>query len=75
MSHHATPQSDALFPEGYRASGVLLHLTSLPGPFGVGDAGPAAYRWVDALVEAGQRWWQLLPLGPTDYGNSPYQSS
>ena len=75
MSHHATPQSDALFPEGYRAAGVLLHLTSLPGPYGVGDAGAAAYRWVDALVEAGQRWWQLLPLGPTDFGNSPYQSS
>jgi 4-alpha-glucanotransferase len=75
MSNHAAPESGTLFPTGYRASGVLLHLTSLPGPYGVGDAGPPAYQWVDALVEAGQSWWQLLPLGPTDYGNSPYQSS
>jgi 4-alpha-glucanotransferase len=58
-----------------RASGILLHPTSLPGPFGIGDLGPAADAFVDFLAEAGQAWWQLLPLGPTGYGNSPYQSS
>ena len=57
-----------------RSSGVLLHPTSLPGPFGIGDLGPAAYQWIDALAEAGQSWWQVLPLGPTGYGDSPYQS-
>jgi 4-alpha-glucanotransferase len=62
------------FPQDYRASGVLLHVTSLPSPYGVGDFGPAACSWVDRLHEAGQTWWQALPLGPTGYGNSPYQS-
>ena len=62
------------FPAGYRASGVLLHVTSLPSPYGIGDVGPAAVAWVDRLHEAGQRWWQALPLGPTGYGDSPYQS-
>jgi 4-alpha-glucanotransferase len=62
------------FPEAYRASGVLLHVTSLPSPYGIGDVGPAAVAWVDRLHEAGQRWWQALPLGPTGYGDSPYQS-
>ncbi len=56
-----------------RGSGLLLHPTSLPGPFGIGDLGPAAYTWVDTLVRAGQKWWQVLPLGPTGYGDSPYQ--
>ena len=56
-----------------RGSGILLHPTSLPGPYGVGDLGPAAYAWVDALVSARQQWWQLLPLAPTGYANSPYQ--
>ena len=55
-----------------RASGVLLHPTSLPGPFGVGDLGPEAYKFVDFLVAAGQSLWQVLPLGPTGYGDSPY---
>jgi 4-alpha-glucanotransferase len=63
-----------LFPPGYRASGVLLHVASLPSPYGIGDVGPAALAWVDRLHEAGQSWWQALPLGPTGYGNSPYQS-
>ncbi len=63
-----------LFPPGYRASGVLLHVTSLPSPYGIGDVGPGALAWVDRLHEAGQGWWQPLPLGPTGYGNSPYQS-
>jgi 4-alpha-glucanotransferase len=62
------------FPSGYRASGVLLHVTSLPSPYGIGDVGPTALKWIDVLHEAGQSWWQALPLGPTGYGNSPYQS-
>ena len=56
-----------------RSAGIILHPTSLPGPFGVGDLGPAAYAWVDLLAGAGQKWWQVLPLGPTGYGDSPYQ--
>ncbi len=58
-----------------RSSGLLLHPTSLPGPYGIGDIGEAAYRWVDFLVRAKQRIWQILPLGPTGYGDSPYQTS
>jgi len=56
-----------------RSSGVLLHPTSLPGPDGIGDLGPEAYRWVNFLSEAGCSLWQVLPLGPTGYGDSPYQ--
>jgi 4-alpha-glucanotransferase len=66
--------SVSLFPPGYRASGVLLHVTSLPSPYGIGDLGPAAMAWVDRLHETGQTWWQALPLGPTGYGDSPYQA-
>jgi len=62
------------FPPKYRASGLLLHVTSLPSPYGIGDMGPAAVSWIDRLDEAGQSWWQALPLGPTGYGDSPYQS-
>ena len=61
------------FAPGYRASGLLLHITSLPSPYGIGDLGPSAFAWIDRLREAGQTWWQALPLGPTGYGNSPYQ--
>jgi len=57
-----------------RASGILLHPTSLPGPYGIGDLGPQAYRWVEFLAGAGCKLWQVLPLGPTGYGDSPYQS-
>jgi 4-alpha-glucanotransferase len=57
-----------------RRAGVLLHPTSLPGPFGVGDLGPGAARWIEWLAAAGQSLWQVLPLGPTGYGDSPYQS-
>jgi len=57
-----------------RASGVLLHPTSLPGRHGIGDLGPPAFDFVDRLAAAGQRIWQVLPLGPTGYGDSPYQS-
>jgi 4-alpha-glucanotransferase len=62
-----------VFPPGYRASGLLLHVTSLPSKYGIGDVGPAAIAWIDELRRAGQSWWQSLPLGPTGYGNSPYQ--
>jgi len=56
-----------------RSSGILLHPTSLPSPWGIGDLGAPAYRCVDWLAEAGQSLWQILPLGPTAYGDSPYQ--
>ncbi len=56
-----------------RSSGVLLHPTSLPGPHGVGDFGPEAYRFVDFLHSAGQKLWQVLPLNPTGYADSPFQ--
>lgn len=61
------------FRPGYRASELVLHVTSLPSAYGIGDLGPAAFAWVDRLHEAGQSWWQVLPLGPTGYGDSPYQ--
>ena len=63
-----------LFPPEYRAAGLLLHVTSLPSPYGIGDLGSAAFSWIDHLHDAGQSCWQSLPLGPTGYGNSPYQS-
>jgi 4-alpha-glucanotransferase len=75
MSSNAAPSGVPPFPSGYRASGVLLHVTSLPSPYGIGDLGSAAFSWVDRLHSAGQRWWQVLPLGPTGYGSSPYQST
>src|ERR1700754_664751 len=56
-----------------RSSGVLLHPTSLPGRFGIGDLGKEAYRFADFLVASNQSLWQVLPLGPTGYGDSPYQ--
>jgi 4-alpha-glucanotransferase len=56
-----------------RRSGILLHPTSLPGRYGIGELGPEAHRFVDFLAAAGQRLWQFLPLGPTGYGDSPYQ--
>lgn len=56
-----------------RSGGILLHPTSLPGPYGAGDIGPAAHRWLEWLHEAGCGLWQVLPLGPTGYADSPYQ--
>lgn len=56
-----------------RSSGILLHPTCLPGRFGIGDFGESAYRFVDFLSESGQSWWQVMPLGPTGFGDSPYQ--
>jgi 4-alpha-glucanotransferase len=57
-----------------RSAGIILHPTSLPGPDGIGDLGPEAYRWVDFLAKSGFSLWQVLPLNPTGYGDSPYQS-
>ena len=59
-----------------RGSGILLHITSLPSPYGIGDLGTGAYRFADFLAEANQRFWQILPLNQTctAYGNSPYSS-
>ncbi len=57
-----------------RECGVLMHITSLPGPYGVGTLGQSAFDFVDFLHASGQSWWQLLPLSPTGYGDSPYQS-
>lgn len=74
MNQPASAKSTLLFPPGYRASGLLLPLTSLPSPYGIGDLGAGAFAWIDCLRDAGQTWWQTLPLGPTGYGNSPYQS-
>jgi 4-alpha-glucanotransferase len=55
-----------------RASGILLHPTSLPSPFGIGDLGPSAYQFIDFLASSAQKLWQILPLGPTGYEHSPY---
>ena len=67
----SVPEPRDLFP---RSSGVLLHVTSLPGPDGIGDLGETARRYVDWLEKNGQGLWQVLPLGPTSYGDSPYQT-
>lgn len=56
-----------------RSSGILLHLTSLPSRCGIGDFGPCAFEFADFLADAGQKLWQVLPLNPTGYGDSPYQ--
>src|SRR5882672_1998040 len=61
-------------PFSERSSGILLHPTSLPGPHGVGDLGPEAHRFIDFLARAGQRYWQMLPVGPLGGGASPYDS-
>ena len=57
-----------------QAGGILLAVSSLPSPYGVGSFGEAAREWLRFLKAAGQRYWQILPLGPTGWGNSPYQS-
>ena len=56
------------------ASGILMPITSLPSPYGIGTIGKAAYEFADFLKKAGQSYWQILPVGPTSYGDSPYQS-
>jgi len=57
-----------------RSAGILLHPTSLPGPYGIGDLGPEAHRFADRLESAGQTWWQVLPVAPPDKVGSPYHS-
>lgn len=57
-----------------RGAGILLPISSLPSPHGIGTFGKAAYQFVDSLKAAGQMYWQVLPIGPTSYGDSPYQS-
>ena len=57
-----------------RNSGVIMHIASLPGKYGIGTFGKEAYEFADFLRKSGQRYWQILPLGPTSYGDSPYQS-
>ncbi len=57
-----------------RSAGILLHPTSLPSPYGIGDLGHDAFKFVDFLADAGQKLWQILPLGPTGFGDSPYQT-
>ena len=64
--------NESIFPFN-RAGGILLHPTSLPGEYGIGDLGAEAYRFVDFLKTNKLHVWQILPIGPTGYGNSPYQ--
>ena len=58
--------------EGVRNSGILMHISSLPSEYGIGDLGPEAYAFARTLASTGAKLWQWLPLGPTGYGNSPY---
>ena len=57
-----------------RESGILMHISSLPGPYGIGSMGKNAFEFADFLKKSGQKVWQILPLSPTGYGDSPYQS-
>ena len=59
-----------------RSCGILCHISSLPSPFGIGDLGPEAYRFVEFLARSGQQWWQVLPINPTEpaLAHSPYSS-
>ena len=57
-----------------RKSGILMHISSLPGPYGIGTMGKHAYEFVDFLQASGQAYWQILPLSPTGFGDSPYQA-
>lgn len=74
-TYSMTPLSHAVSPAlRQRSSGILLHPSSLPGPWGIGDLGPEAFAFVDFLYATEQQLWEVLPLGPTGYGDSPYQS-
>jgi 4-alpha-glucanotransferase len=75
MSQAEESVNTPLFPPGYRASGVLLHVASLPSPYGAGDAGTVSLRWVDRLHAAGQSWWHALPLVPSGSSSLPCYSS
>ncbi len=70
----AIPQHIAWEGFTIRSSGILMHISSLPSPYGIGTFGKAAYDFVDFLTDSGQSYWQILPIGPTGYGDSPYQS-
>lgn len=61
MSNSREPASVPPFPLEYRASGLLLHITSIPSPYGIGDLGSSAFSWVNRFPDAGQSWWQALP--------------
>ena len=74
MLEHGRDAIELPFAPDYRASGILAHVTSLPSDRGIGDFGPAARQWIDRLQDAGQSWWQVLPLGPIGDGDSPYSS-
>ena len=71
----ATPEElqDQTAESSCRFSGILVHPTSFPSPFGIGDLGKGAYDFIDFLAASGQKLWQVLPLGPTGFGDSPYQ--
>ncbi|EJF09293.1 4-alpha-glucanotransferase [Pontibacter sp. BAB1700] len=58
-----------------RSSGILLHITSLPSAYGIGDLGSEAYKFADLLAEAGQRYWQILPLNPTEIGSATHPTA
>ena len=75
MSRDQSARTSRRFHRTTGPPALLLHVASLPSPYGIGDVGPVAFEWIDRLQEAGQTWWQALPLGPTGYGNSPYQGS
>ena len=57
-----------------RSSGILMHITSLPSPYGIGSMGKSAFDFIDFLKKAGQTYWQILPINPPGYGDSPYQA-
>ncbi|MCI5142438.1 MAG: hypothetical protein D3909_12125, partial [Candidatus Electrothrix sp. ATG1] len=73
----AAPSKQYPLSSDTRSSGVLMHISSLPSPFGVGDLGSGSFDFIDFLARSGQQYWQVLPLGPTHevFGNSPYMSS
>jgi 4-alpha-glucanotransferase len=73
MSIDTSTAAPTWFSPGNRSAGLSLHITSLPSLYGIGDFGPSAAVWIDRLSDAGQSWWQVLPMGPTGGGNSPYQ--
>ena len=66
--------AEVTYEKPHRLSGILLHPTSCPSPYGIGDLGQDAYDFVDFLEKSGQHLWQILPLTPTGFGDSPYQS-
>ena len=70
----ATEKTSGRIQNFKRGAGLLMPISSLPSPYGIGTLGKEAYKFVDYLKKAGQTYWQVLPVGPTSYGDSPYQS-